>query len=420
MKIGIIVSRLNVKGGTQRQALCLAREFVRMGHAVTLYTFKYDKEKTFSAIENIPVVALSTVYPGFVKKMPKIFGFFSRPSFFVDYIHKLRSSRLLAHLIDPETAFVNPHGHFSYRVCYYLKKEVASIPAIWMLNTMPLLLWNAKRRLNTDPTFRISFVRRMLYRLMDSIEKRKFISAIDTIMVLDDKGRDTVSDTMHRDAIVIRSGVDTDAFHFRLHQAPRERIVNLLSVAFFAPHRRFEDTIEGMAIVRDHGYRMNLSIIGEWRNSLSYYEMLKKLIKAKDLDGAVRFLGRISDEELIRHYQEDDIFLFCNHMHPWGLAVFEAMACGMPVIVSRGSGASEVLSHDENAFLVPAKNPTAIADALQALIDNTELYVKLSAAGREFVEKKMGWPRYAAEVLAIGERTIKNRTIDITSRKRTN
>ena len=48
MNIAIIIRRLNVKGGAQRQALSLARELKNMGHNVALYTFFYDKDKCFS------------------------------------------------------------------------------------------------------------------------------------------------------------------------------------------------------------------------------------------------------------------------------------------------------------------------------------------------------------------------------------
>jgi len=408
-KIGIIVSRLNVVGGTQRQSILLARELIAMGHAVTIYTFKYDRGKSFfDLLEGIPVVSLSERYPGFEKKLPKIFGLFTRPSFFVHYRHKLQSAQKLAHLIDPNTDFINPHGHFSYRVCYYVKKDIANIPSVWMLNTMPLLTWSVKRKLNTDPTFRISLVKRMLYRMMDVIENRKFVSSLNDIMVLDDRGRDTVRDLMGRDAHVIRSGVDVELFPYRPRKFPSGRQIKILTVAILSPHRRFEDVIEAIDIVRRQGHDITLSVISDWSNAHVYYERLQGLIRVRKLENVIRFLGRVSDEKLISHYRNDDIFIFCNHLHPWGLAVFEAMACGMPVVVSSSSGASEVLTHGENALITLPKDPKDIASAIKTLIDDAALFEKLSCQGRGFVEKEISWPRYAKEVVSIAKGVMVN------------
>jgi len=404
MKIGIIVYRLNFKGGTQRQALCLARELIRQGHQVTLYSFKYEKDKGFTdLLEGIPIVTLSQKHPEWEKRLPKIFGFFTKPDFFVKYKHKLVGARMLAHLIDPDTDFLNPHGNFSYRVCYYVKKDIKRIPSVWMLNTMPLLTWSITRKLNTDPTCHTSLIKRLVYRVMDWIEIKKFVSASDDIMVLDERGRDTVRDMMQRDCHVVRSGVDVEKFPYCPRTSSSNREVKLLTVAILSPHRRFEDVIEGIRIVHKNGYRVNLSIIGAWDSSYAYYERLNSLIKAYNLGDHIKFLGRVSDVEFIDHYQTDDIFIFCNYMHPWGLAVFEAMACGMPVIVSRSSGASEVLTDRENGLLVAPKDPQDIASAIQTLIDDSVLYGKLSSTGRAFVEKEIGWARYGEEVLGIAK-----------------
>ncbi len=84
------------------------------------------------------------------------------------------------------------------------------------------------------------------------------------------------------------------------------------------------------------------------------------------------------------------------------------MACGMPVIVSRTAGASEILTDGENALLVNPKKPQEIADAIERLVENPELYMRLSVKGRKFVEERMSWERSAHNLLALFERVRKS------------
>jgi len=81
------------------------------------------------------------------------------------------------------------------------------------------------------------------------------------------------------------------------------------------------------------------------------------MIKQFSLSDCVVFHGHISEEKLVEFYSTSDIFVFPNYPQTWGLAVFEAMGCGTPVVVSTSCGASEVLTDKENAILVPPKSP---------------------------------------------------------------
>jgi glycosyltransferase involved in cell wall biosynthesis len=94
-------------------------------------------------------------------------------------------------------------------------------------------------------------------------------------------------------------------------------------------------------------------------------------------------------------------------LQSWGLVVFEAMAMGLPVIVSETAGASEVLTDHENSIIVKPKDPKGIASAVQELIQKPELYKKLSREGRKFVEKNISWPRYTEDMLKIFQSKLK-------------
>jgi glycosyltransferase involved in cell wall biosynthesis len=66
----------------------------------------------------------------------------------------------------------------------------------------------------------------------------------------------------------------------------------------------------------------------------------------------IRFLGKIPEEDLIKYYQISDILLLPSHFDPFLLVVLEAMACGATPIVTLVVGASEIITHGENGFVI--------------------------------------------------------------------
>ena len=368
MNIAIIIRRLNVKGGAQRQALNLARELKNTGHNVELYTFFYDKEKCFSDLLNGMAVISSNIAD------PKV----------------------LATLINFKTDILNPHDQEAYKVAYYFKKLVKKAPSVWMMNDVPSKEFGFWKESQFNPNLRRSFAKAVYHKLYDFWDLR-FIKAQDKITVLDNWNKNFVKKYFKKNAEVIRSGLDIERFEFNEHAIKDLKNIKLLTTGIFFPHRRFEDLIIGVSLMPNS----TLTIIGDTDNDKKYYEKLKNLINSLGLEEKVKFLGKVSDEELINSYKSHDIFVFPNHLQTWGLAVFEAMACGIPVIVSRTSGASEVLKDRENAFLVNPKTPEDIKKAVEELCSNPNFYFSISKNARRFVEENISWKKYTENMLKI-------------------
>ena len=408
MNIAIIIYRLNIKGGTQRQALELARELQKQGHKTQIYAFYYDKEKTYTdLLEGLEITSLSDRIPDW-NRQKKIFGVCSRPSFLLGWLADARGAKAFARLISRETNILNPHGNPAYMVSYYFKKEIKDIPAVWMLNTMPSKTWGFWKKKITDPDFHINPLKWLFYRALDFYEALKFIRP-HTIVVLDNADRDYAKKYLGKEAKVIRSGLRIESFPYKASVPLRDKTAKILLSGIFFEYRRFEDALKAAKILIDKDYKIRVSIVGDYSNHPAYYEKLNFLSKELGIDGEVKFLGTLSDKELVEIRQESDIAIFPYHLQSWGLAVFEAMACGTPVIVSRTLGASEVLTNGENALLVNPKSPQEIAWAIDRLVNDPELYLKLSRNGRDFVEKNITWERYAKEMLKIFEKALSER-----------
>jgi len=403
MHIAIIESKLDGKGGSQRQALSLALELKKMGHAVKVYALACNKEACFPDMLNqLEIVCLPSVNRSLHKKPMKIFGPFN----YMFYAREeSRRARELAFHIDRNTDILNPHDRLGFRTAYYFKRLVKDIPAVLMMSDILTKGWMAWRRQQLNPALVPSLRKKLFNRIVDAYEVRKFIMPHEGIVTLDNRTKAWVDDYFGKKAVVVRSGLDIEKFPFVFHRAPSYQVKILMAGIFFI-HRRYEDAIRAVKMLVDKHYDVYLSVAGIYaRNSeyADYYRKLCDLVGELNLNDRVKFLGNISDEELLSQYHHNDIYVSPNHLQSWGLAVFEAMACGMPVIVSKTAGASEVLTDGKTGLLVNPKSPQEIANAIERLCGDFDLYATLSSSGREFVEKNISWKQYAQGMTRVFE-----------------
>jgi glycosyltransferase involved in cell wall biosynthesis len=185
---------------------------------------------------------------------------------------------------------------------------------------------------------------------------------------------------------VIRGGID--AREIPAPPASRSelaggRSLHLLSIGVLAPWRRVEDAIEGLAIARGQGYPCSLRIIGSDRFAPAYGRFLRELVRERALDDVVdlRFES-VSDTELEEAYSRADVAVFPNEQQAFGLAQLEAMVRGIPVIISRGAGVSELVTDGVDGLLVDPRHPQQIARAIVQLVGSALLRTRLGQAGR--------------------------------------
>lgn len=99
----------------------------------------------------------------------------------------------------------------------------------------------------------------------------------------------------------------------------------------------------------------------------------------------VRFLGFVNQADLPRHYAMGDVFVLPSTYEPRGAVINEAMACGLPVVVTDRCGSlGDIVVEGENAFVYPAGDHLALARALDALMDD-ELRARMGRRSREII-----------------------------------
>jgi len=86
-------------------------------------------------------------------------------------------------------------------------------------------------------------------------------------------------------------------------------------------------------------------------------------IVRRNADLPIEWSGYMDFPEHVRHYQTSDLLLFPSIEDGWGLVVAEALACGLPVITTPNTGASDLIRSGVNGEVVPIRDPQALSQA---------------------------------------------------------
>jgi len=138
------------------------------------------------------------------------------------------------------------------------------------------------------------------------------------------------------------------------------------------------------------------------------YDETQSLVTELQLERKVRFLGRVSDLELITLYSMADVFAFPSFFEGFGIPPLEAMACGAPVITSNTSSLPEVVG--DAALQVDPHDIDALSEAILRLLDDESLREELRQKGYEQV-KHYTWAASARKMLTIYQKLYNGETV---------
>jgi glycosyltransferase involved in cell wall biosynthesis len=114
----------------------------------------------------------------------------------------------------------------------------------------------------------------------------------------------------------------------------------------------------------------------------------------------VRFVGAVDRHDAPSLLRSCDVVCCTPWYEPFGLVAVEAMACGVPVVASRVGGLAETVVDGGTGFLVPARSPEAIAEAIAELATDDIGRRMMGSAARERAQT-YGWDRIGARTLTI-------------------
>jgi glycosyltransferase involved in cell wall biosynthesis len=204
----------------------------------------------------------------------------------------------------------------------------------------------------------------------------------------------------------------------------RTRVVpNGIEPSSFDPGReRGKTVLCATRLLRRKGVQHVVASMGklppEWRLVVAgdgpFLPELQRL--AAPLGGRVTFTGWQDNgaPEYRSLFETSGIFALPSEAESFGLALLEAMAAGMPVVATKGTGCEEVVG--DAGLLVPPNDPGAVGEALSRLAEDSALRAYFGTAARKRVEDRFSWDAVARDYLAVYREAVETGEVDRAAR----
>jgi len=210
----------------------------------------------------------------------------------------------------------------------------------------------------------------------------------------------------YRSAEVVSYGCNVERFGPHGGEAKRRELglegkKVLLSLCRLVPRKGVDTVLEALPAISKAVPEVQYVIAGDGEDR----PRLEQLAAGLDVMPMVRFLGRVSNEEVAPLLDMADVFVMpAREERPcvegFGLVFLEANACETPVIGSTSGGIPDAVVDGETGLLVPPSAPAAFAEAAIRLLNDADLRRRLGRAGRERVLRVGTWDRMVARLSA--------------------
>lgn len=367
MRIAYIHHNLARESGDPRMAAQIMQHLNKAGHEIAGYTFLYDSHCFNDLMVGIDVRVVASSTGRIGGKLDKLYATLERG-------------------VDVLVC----HNDFSYRLGIRYKKANPRTKIVWIMNNAPFVIY-------PKPNI-LLYIAARIKAFFSKLTVKRFIRGVDLIVV-HDQGNKEYAQQLHRPIAVIPIGVEFDKFYNPVREISVGQKILLLGVGAFSAYRRFEDIISAVAELRKRGLDVRATLVcKDFGTHPRYRVQFERYIQQSGVQKYIdaRFYGA-TDMELLELYRKSSIFIFPNHIRIWGMAAFEAMAAGLPLVVSRITSAAEVLREGEHALFVDPLHPEQIADCVEKFVQNPVLHKRMAVAGQEFVRTQLSWKRYVED-----------------------
>lgn len=138
---------------------------------------------------------------------------------------------------------------------------------------------------------------------------------------------------------------------------------------------------------------------------------LHELAKVLCIDNKLHFTGLLEPHQRTAALVDADVFLLPSLSENFGMAAVEAMACGLPVVVSDQVGIADMINEEQAGIVTPLE-PDAIASAVMKLLSDPQFARSMGAAGSRAVRQRYAPAKIARRMLAEFECILSERQRD--------
>ena len=171
-------------------------------------------------------------------------------------------------------------------------------------------------------------------------------------------------------------------------------------------------TAEACRVCQDNNVPVNMNWIGRTTRSAPEFQDMAAYLEHDYSDvwnTAFHWHGQMERAKTIQRIHTADYLLVASTWETLNMTVFEAMACGTPVIVSAGAGAQGYCRHEVDSLCVPSEDPQAIAAAIERLTKDASLRERIGRAGVDTVSRELAPDRVVGDRIEAYQAAIERR-----------
>ncbi|WP_457608475.1 glycosyltransferase family 4 protein [Nitratifractor sp.] len=200
-----------------------------------------------------------------------------------------------------------------------------------------------------------------------------------------------IRERLYTEVRFVNIGVDTD--YFRPAEKENRPFVRFLFVGRIVPVKNLPFLVRGFKAALKEEPDMQLEIVGSGEREEIH--ALKKLIGE---ECRIILAGEKKGRELVRMYQQSDVFCLVSQYDNYPNALLESMACGLPGIATRVGGIPDQVQEGKTTLLIDPDDIEALSRAILTLARGRRLREEMGKAAREMMIERFSWGR-SAQVL---------------------
>jgi len=351
-------------GGVESHVLALARELVKKGNEVQVFTSKHADLKEFDTVEGVPV-----------RRVPVSSMIFDTPL----------TPKLMAMLRSDKWDIIHAHSPPPLSSYYAARAAARSgVPLVYTHHCdpeMPSLLGRA-----------VSWV---YYRTLLNYTLRH---AARIIVYTESYAATSYALWKHPTALVptgldlARFGPQNDgAAVRRKHGLEGKKVV--LFVGRLTAHKGIQTIIEAAALT---GPEVKYVLVGPGEFPASWSRRMRQL-KVED---RIILAGKVAEAELPSYYTACDVLVLpsLSRLEAFGLVLVEAMASGKPVVASDLPGVRDVIKVGKTGLLCEPFSARDLAEKITTITSDGKAAAEMGAAGRKLAEERYSWEAIGASI----------------------
>ena len=172
----------------------------------------------------------------------------------------------------------------------------------------------------------------------------------------------------------------------------------LISIGRLDKNKNHQLLIDVVLELKNRKIPVHLTIVGEGDERISLQEKIVQL----NLSDQLSLVGL--QEKVEMYLWNADLYVHSAITEGFGLALIEAMSCGLPVVCTDGKGNRDLIQEGENGFMVGERDPKLLADKIELLLKNDNLRLEMGEKARKFAQG-FGMEKYVESLLLLYKNT---------------